>query len=222
MTVAGFGTGGGTRHEPNHRPNSEPDTQPGMDAITDMKRITLLPMGLLVALSATAQEDERLALSRDAAAQLGQELTATLLTALGTDGPVEAIDVCSVEASPIAERLSEQAGARVGRTALRVRNPENAPDDAAREVMAAFARDLAAGAAAPPEHFETRPDGSARYMSAIVLQPLCVTCHGSEIPPELATAISEHYPADQATGFAVGDLRGAFIVEWPASEAQGR
>ncbi len=193
-----------------------------MDAITDMKRNTLFPLGLLVALAATAQEDERLALSRDTAAQLGQELAATLLTTLGTDGPVEAIDVCSVEASPIAERLSEQAGARVGRTAPRIRNPESAPDDAAREVMAAFARDLAAGAPAPPEHFETRPDGSARYMSAIVLQPLCVTCHGSEIAPEIAAAIAEHYPSDQATGFAVGDLRGAFIVEWPAPGALDR
>lgn len=193
-----------------------------MGAITDMKRNTLFLLGLLVALSATAQEDERLALSRDAAVQLGQELSATLLTALGTDGPVEAIDVCSVEASPIAERLSEQASARVGRTALRFRNPENAPDDAAREVMEAFARDLAAGASAPSEHFETRPDGSARFMSAIVTQPLCLTCHGSEIAPELASAIAGHYPADQATGFAVGDLRGAFIVEWPTTEARDR
>ena len=187
-----------------------------------MKRYTLFPICLLVALSAVAQDDERLALSRDAAVQLGQELSAALLTALGTDGPVEAIGVCSVEASPIAARLSEQAGARVGRTALRIRNPENAPDEMARDVMAAFARDLAAGATSPPEYFETRPDGSARYMSAIVAQPLCITCHGSEIAPEVATAIAGHYPADQATGFAVGDLRGAFIVEWPASETQGQ
>lgn len=187
-----------------------------------MKRYRLLSIGFLMALSAAAQDDERLALSRDAAAQLGQELSAALLTALGTDGPVEAIGVCSVEASPIAARLSEQAGARVGRTALRIRNPENAPDEAAREVMEAFARDLTADIAAPPERFETRPDGSARYMSAIVTQPLCVTCHGSEIAPEVATTIAEHYPSDQATGFEVGDLRGAFIVEWPASEARGR
>ncbi|MDE0371530.1 MAG: DUF3365 domain-containing protein [Rhodospirillales bacterium] len=187
-----------------------------------MKRYPLLLICLLASLSSEAQEDERLALSRDAAAQLGQQLSAALLTALGTDGPVEAIGVCSVEASPIAARLSEQAGARVGRTALRIRNPENAPDDAAREVMEAFARDLAADAAAPPEHFETRPDGSARYMSAIVAQPLCVTCHGTEIAPEVSAAIAEHYPADQATGFAVGELRGAFIVEWPAARASGR
>lgn len=187
-----------------------------------MKRIPLLVPCLLATFAAAAQDDERLALSRDAATQLGQELTATLLTALGTDGPVEAIGICNVEASPIAARLSGQAGATVGRTALRIRNPDNAPDTGAREVMSAFERDLAAGATSPPEHFESRADGSARYMSGIVTQPLCVTCHGSEIAAEVAAAISEHYPADQATGFAAGDLRGAFIIEWPAPDAQSQ
>ena len=187
-----------------------------------MKRLALLAPCLLATFSAPAQDDERMARSRDAAAQLGQELSATLLSALGTDGPVGAIGICNVEAFPIAARLSVQADARVGRTALRIRNPDNAPDADARTVLAAFERDLASGATAPPEHFEERPDGSARYMSAIVTQPLCVTCHGSDIVPEVAAAISRHYPADQATGFAVGDLRGAFIVEWPASEAQGQ
>ena len=187
-----------------------------------MKRYALLIPCLLAAFSAAAQDDERVALSREAATQLGQELSATLLSALGTDGPVEAIGVCSVEASLIAARLSAQTGARVGRTALRLRNPDNAPDADARTVLAVFERDLAAGATAPPEHFEARPDGGARYMSAIVAQPLCATCHGAEIAPEVTTAIAEHYPSDRATGFAVGDLRGAFIVEWPASGAQGQ
>ena len=181
-----------------------------------MKRNLLSAICLLATFSAGAQDDERLTLSRDAAAQLGQELGATLLAALGTDGPIEAIGICSVEASPIAARLSEQAGASVGRTALRIRNPDNAPDAGARDVLAAFERDLAAGATAAPEHFETRPDGSARYMSAIVTQPLCVTCHGSDIAPEVAAAITERYPEDQARGFAVGELRGAFLVTWPA------
>ena len=81
-----------------------------------------------------------------------------------------------------------------------------------------FERDLAAGAPAPPQHFDARPDGSARYMSAIVTQPLCLTCHGSEIAPEVAAEIARHYPEDQATGFAAGDLRGAFLIEWPAPE----
>ena len=186
-----------------------------MDGVTDVKRNPLLLICLFATLSAAAQDDERLALSRDAATQLGQELSATLLSALGTDGPVEAMGICSLEASSIAARLSEQAGASVGRTALRIRNPSNAPDADARTVLSAFESDLAAGAEAPLEHFETRTDGSARYMSAIVTQPLCVTCHGSDVAPEVTAAITRNYPADQATGFAVGDLRGAFWVDWP-------
>ena len=130
--------------------------------------------------------------------------------------------MCTVEASPIAGRLSEQSGARVGRTALRLRNPLNAPDAGARTVLEAFQRDLAAGSAAAPEYFQAGPDGSARYMSPIVTQPLCLACHGAEIAPEVAAAIAEHYPADQATGFALGDLRGAFIIDWPEPAAPGR
>ncbi|WP_428101118.1 Tll0287-like domain-containing protein [Candidatus Rariloculus sp.] len=183
-----------------------------------MKRKPLLVLWLLVTVPAAAQDDERLTLSRDAAAQLGQELTATLLAALGTDGAVEAIRVCSIEASPIAARISEQAGAGVGRTALRLRNPDNAPDADARTVLTMFERDLAAGAPAPPQQFDTRADGSARFMSAIVTQPLCLTCHGSEIAPEVAAEIARHYPEDQATGFTAGDLRGAFLIEWPAPD----
>ncbi len=187
-----------------------------------MKRNALAALCLLVSLPAGAQDDDRLTRSRDAAMQLGQELSATLLTAIGTDGPVAAIQLCNVEASPIAARISAQAGASVGRTALRFRNPDNAPDADARAVLMTFERDLAAGATPPREHFETRPDGSARFMSAIVTQALCLTCHGSEIAPEVAASIAEHYPADQATGFAAGDLRGAFLIEWPAPGSPAR
>ena len=172
---------------------------------------------LIVALPAVAQDDQRLTRSREAAAALQGELGATLMSALGAGGPVEAIGICNVEASVIAARLSEDTGARVARTALRVRNPGNAPDAVARTVLTEFQRDLAAGAAAPPEHFETDPDGSARYMSAIVTQPLCVVCHGAELAPEVSAAIEQHYPSDQATGFTAGDLRGAFIIDWPAT-----
>lgn len=178
----------------------------------------MLILCLIAAASAEAQDDRRLTRSKEAAVQLQLELGATLLSALQAGGPAEAIGVCSVEASAIAARLSEQTGASVGRTALRIRNSDNAPDEDARTVLAAFERDLATGAATTPEHFETKSDGSARYMSAIVTQPLCLVCHGSELAPEVAAAIDRHYPSDRATGFAVGDLRGAFVIEWPAPD----
>jgi hypothetical protein len=61
--------------------------------------------------------------------------------------------------------------------------------------------------------------GSARYLQAIPMQPLCIACHGSELSTEVSDALAQRYPQDEATGFAVGELRGAFLIEWPADGA---
>ncbi len=49
-----------------------------------------------------------------------------------------------------------------------------------------------------------------RCMKAIPTAELCVTCHGSNLDPAIAATLAEFYPADRATRFAVGDIRGAF------------
>jgi hypothetical protein len=162
-----------------------------------------------------AQDDDaRASESRQLATAFQQELGARLTAAMAAGGPVDAIKVCNLEAPQISARLSTDSGARVARTALKVRNPANKPDAAARAVLEAFRSELAADATKIPEHFETSADGTARYMRAIVTQPLCIVCHGAAVAPEVLAAVSRLYPADEATGFAVGDLRGAFVVEW--------
>ena len=180
-------------------------------------RTTLLIAAALLALPACAQEDPRLARSRELAGSLQQALGSRLMATLGSEGPVAAIEVCQVEAPVIAAGLSAGAQARVGRTALKVRNPANTPDADARGVLEQFDATWAADRSAPPESFTIAQDGSARYMSGIVTQGLCVTCHGATLTPELAAAVAERYPADEATGYAVGDLRGAFLIDWPAT-----
>jgi len=52
-----------------------------------------------------------------------------------------------------------------------------------------------------------------------VLQPLCATCHGMTLAPPVAEAVAARYPEDDATGFGVGELRGAFLIDWPAEPA---
>lgn len=59
-------------------------------------------------------------------------------------------------------------------------------------------------------------DGRIGYVEAIEVAPLCVVCHGEALAPELAAQIAAHYPQDRATGFAAGDFRGVFWVEYPA------
>lgn len=181
-----------------------------------MKRLFSIVLGF-AALMAEAAEDPRRAQSAEIAARFQKVLGERLMSAMVADGPVAAIGVCRHEAPEVAARLSAETGTKVARTALRVRNPDNAPDAGEWAVLKTFERDLKAGVKSSPEHFEVAADGSARYLKAILTQPACLSCHGAVLAPEVKAAIARHYPNDQATGFAVGDLRGAFVIEWPAS-----
>ena len=57
--------------------------------------------------------------------------------------------------------------------------------------------------------------GDARQISlrSVVMQDQpCSVCHGKDIAPDVQAAIDRHYPADMATGFSTGELRGAIMV----------
>lgn len=126
-------------------------------------------------------------------------------------GPVEAISACRVKAPEIVESLSGD-GVRMGRSSHRLRNPANAPEPWVAAVLEAY---LADPSRREPRRVE-RPDGRRGYVEPILLQPLCLGCHGESLAPEVSARIHELYPEDRAVGFQTGDLRGVFWVEYPA------
>lgn len=131
------------------------------------------------------------------------------LTAGMAEGPVAAIEVCQIEAPGIAASLSQE-GVRVGRSSHRLRNPDNAPPDWLQPIMDAYLDDTESRM----PRSVSLADGRTGYAEPILLQPLCLTCHGSELPGEVARRIEELYPEDRATGFEVGELRGVFWAEF--------
>lgn len=154
--------------------------------------------------------------ARSSAGILGSQLQQALQEAMAGGGPVAGIEVCRIQAPKIADDVSRKR-LQVGRTSLKVRNPENAPDAWETRMLETFEQRLADGEEPGQiESFVIRSDGERRWghwMKAIPTQGLCTACHGSDIAPETAQAIDQAYPQDQARGFSVGDLRGAFSVE---------
>lgn len=184
---------------------------------------TSLALGLVLSIpsvpAAAQGMEQRIEASREVAQAFSTELREQLMQAMQAGGPVEAIAVCNTAAPEIAAMHSEARGWTVGRTSLRVRNPGSAPDAWETAVLRQFEARKAAGEdPAGLEHAEVvDADGGQvfRYMKAIPTAEPCLACHGSNLAPDVAARLSELYPEDQATGFAAGDLRGAFTIEQP-------
>jgi len=190
-----------------------------------MKRTILTLTSLALAGTAAAASlgekvDQNVADSRATIKEFATSLQGELKAAMQEGGPTQGIGVCSEAAPRIAADASDSYGGEVGRTSLKVRNPDNAPDDWEREVLQRFER-LAERGANPKklDHFEVHrtEDGGRefRYMKAIPTGEVCLTCHGTNIPASVQETIDEHYPEDEARGFEKGDIRGAFTLTRP-------
>lgn len=173
----------------------------------------------LSAVAAQRSEAERVEASRAVVEEFMTSLKQQLQHAIKEGGPPHAVAVCNTIAPEIASKQSQRTGWRVGRTSLKVRNPDNAPDDWERKTLLVFEERKAAGE--DIRKLETygfaEEDGNPvfRYMKAIPTAELCLACHGTEIDPAVSTTLKKHYPLDQATGFRAGDIRGAFTISQP-------
>lgn len=140
-----------------------------------------------------------------------QQLLTSVQTAVAAGGPAQAVEACRQLAPGIAQQHSV-APWKVGRTALRLRNPDNRPDAWEQAVLEDFQRRSQAGEAVANLSRAEVVDGEFRYMRAIATGEPCLACHGTAVKPELARLIEQHYPQDQARGFSAGELRGAFTL----------
>ncbi|MBN1442897.1 MAG: DUF3365 domain-containing protein [Planctomycetes bacterium] len=155
-----------------------------------------------------------------AASRLAAELVSELMRALAAGDPAAAVDVCASLAQSISARVAEEEGVGLRRTALRLRNPSNAPDDFERAVLERW---LESGVLPGQEAVVVAAPGGRRelrYMKPIVLMAPCTACHGpaEEIDPDVMATIRKHYPADRAVDFRPGDLRGAITARVPLDD----
>ena len=154
--------------------------------------------------------------ARAAIKEFGPALKTELQNAMSTGGAVAAIEMCNLTAPDIAVATGVRHELQIGRTSHRVRNPANAPDEWEAARLQEFLVAVEQGAALKTLDFgavvETDEGAVFRYMKAIPTGGLCVVCHGQELAPEVVDILGKLYPEDQARGFEVGGLRGAFTV----------
>lgn len=157
------------------------------------------------------------------AAAIAQEFASTLkpalLEAMNTGGPIHAIEVCSQQAPLIAENLSTQSGWQVKRVSLKARNATSAiPDDWESDALSELETRAAKDDPSDLLVITNLTDSEFRFLKGQTVQPLCLTCHGDSIDDDVYQAILKRYPRDIATGYTLGQLRGAISLRKNLSE----
>lgn len=181
----------------------------------------LLPLMLAVLSLPAAAQDAWVDEARRVAASVPPKLAAVLTAEIERAGPAHAIGVCRDEAPRLARAASQETGWSVRRVSLRERNPKAVPDDWERAALEDFDRRAAAGEKpATLERAEVVPlQGRPvmRYMRALPVVELCTQCHGSaeRISPAVRERLAELYPQDKATGYSIGQIRGAMTISKP-------
>lgn len=147
------------------------------------------------------------------------ELSSNLQAAITRTGLNDALPYCSDRAIPITKGVAAKNGVGLSRVTHKARNPANKATDAELALMQQFQADLVAKRTPTPTVVTNASQAVSVYVPIVISNPLCLMCHGKpgkEVSAELQSTIRRLYPDDQATGFALGDLRGAWRVDFPA------
>ncbi len=191
--------------------------------MTDMARaiaVLVANVALAYGFTTNAVADDmeaRVSSSRVAVMELAKNLKGYLKAAL--DSPIsieEKLLTCKIGAPEATSQVIEESGFDVGRTSLRVRNLDNAPDSWERTVLEGFqVRKEAGEKISDLDHAEIINLGERRlfrYMKAIPVGEVCLMCHGTALNHDIVAALDKLYPEDMARGFEIGEIRGAFTV----------
>lgn len=188
--------------DPAPEPVSEAPTEPATAATTPTPKLDVGAHGR----------------ARSSMKTLGTTLKGALVKTMKADGPTAALQVCASDAQSLTASVAAGSGVRVGRSSLRLRNPKNAGPSWVTDWLKTqgerSAMEVGGQAAAA-----TREDGTGvvRVLAPIAIEAPCLICHGPDEgrSPELSAILAEKYPTDKATGYALGDLRGAIWAEAP-------
>ena len=154
--------------------------------------------------------------------KMGNHASQLLLKTLGGQlkkhmkkgGPADALKFCSMNAADLTAKVDHELGDKVSikRITLKPRNPANEAKGDEKAILEALDTLNKNHVRLPKHLIEKTEEGYKFYKPLRIGKKVCLKCHGMQIDPKLGAEIAKHYPTDKATGYKMGDLRGAIVV----------
>lgn len=187
-----------------------------------MRQFAFILCGVL-STGAFAQDLEALKIdTRQKALPVLPKVVGLMQETVAAKGAMEAIPVCKDKAPQLLKEQADKTGWSMRRVSLKTRNADRGTPDAweARQLADFNIRAANGEKAETLEQGEVVSENSKqvyRYIRAIPVGPVCVSCHGAPeaIESGLRAELNRNYPNDHATGYTVGQIRGALSVKRP-------
>ena len=148
-------------------------------------------------------------------------LRTNLQTAIQSGGISNALPFCSIAASPLTASMAEKHGVTLRRITHKARQPSAKASETERTLLSHFESLITAASITnpPPPVVTNLAPGTLTFFAPIVIGvELCLKCHGepgTDIAQTDLDLIRKLYPQDEATGFKLGQLRGAWRIDFP-------
>jgi len=139
-------------------------------------------------------------------------LRSTLVKTIGGKGLAGALRFCNTEALALTS-LYASGDVTITRVSDKSRNPKNELSVLDKEQWDKYKTLVAKNDSVKP--IIVIQNKEVNYYKPITMQGMCLNCHGTpkkEIPENLLAVIDSLYPADKATEYKIGDLRGMWHV----------
>jgi hypothetical protein len=123
-----------------------------------------------------------------------------------------------VQAIPLTASLAQANNVQLRRVSHRPRNPVNQANEAELALIERYRSALSGNQPLQPTVLASAGGAVTFYAPIVITTNLCLNCHGiaaETLSPEVVPILSRLYPADQATGFLLGDLRGLWRIDFP-------
>lgn len=132
--------------------------------------------------------------------------------AIQKGGPQHAVEFCNLQASSIIDSLNQQFNCSILRITEKNRNPKAiVSGEIEKELWRIFKEGTLA------DTIISNTNKLVFYKPIKIGMPACLKCHGntgSDINTATQEKITELYPKDLATGYALNDFRGLWKIEF--------
>lgn len=143
-------------------------------------------------------------------------LLANVSKAMQEGGPVHTIQFCNTAAMSILDSVAGDSSISLGRISDRYRNPLDAPTTANDKTAIEALKNTTPTSTTSIVLGEK--DGSVTYYKPIFIgMPTCLKCHGdpeSDLSNDTRDILASLYPQDRATGYKMGEFRGAWKINF--------